>query len=105
VLNKGNCFLYELYSSYPGTNGSWSADSAAVWDMTATSQRPYSWTSADAAGLPIFPGLARYDEVAAGKIQHALRFTLSKSRAAFVAPASHIASSSTSTTLAPMGMR
>jgi hypothetical protein len=105
VLNKGNCFLYELYSSYPGTNGSWSADSAAVWDLTTTSQRPYSWTSADAAGLPIFPGLARYDEVAAGKIQHALRFTLAQSRAAFVAPASHIASSFTSSTLAPMGMR
>lgn len=105
VLNKGNCFLYELYSAYPNSDGSWSAGSAAVWDMTATTQRPYGWTSADAAGLPIFPGLARYDEVAAGKIQHALRFTLSKTRAAFVAPASHLASSSTDPTLAPMGMR
>jgi hypothetical protein len=105
VLNKGNCFLYELYGAYPGTNGSWSAASAAVWDMTATSRRPYEWTSADAAGLPIFPGLARYDEVASGKIAHALRFTLQQTRGAFVAPASHIASSSTSSNLAPMGMR
>jgi hypothetical protein len=105
VLNKNNCFLYELYSSYPGMNGSWSAGSAAVWDMTANQDRPWTWTSADAAGLPIFPGLARYDEVAAGKIQHALRFTLSQSRAAFVLPATHWASSSTSATLAPMGMR
>jgi len=105
VLSKDNCFLYELYGAYPGSNGSWSADSAAVWDMTATSQRPYTWTSADAAGLPIFPGLVRYDEVAAGKISHALRFTVSQSRAAFVAPATHLASSSTSSSLPPMGAR
>ena len=105
VLGKDNCFLYELYGAYPGSNGAWSADSAAVWDMTATTQRPYTWTSADAAGLPIFPGLVRYDEVAAGKISHALRFTASQSRAAFIAPASHWASSSTSTSLPPMGTR
>lgn len=104
VLNKDNCFLYELYSSYPGS-GSWSAGSAAVWDMTMNQQRPYGWTSADAAGLPIFPGLIRYDEVAAGNIKHAIRFTLQQSRAAFVAPASHWASSSANTNLAPMGMR
>jgi len=105
VLSKDNCFLYELYGAYPGSNGAWSAASAAVWDMTATTQRPYLWTSADAAGLPVFPGLARYDEVAAGKISHALRFTVSQTRAAFVAPASHWASSSTSTSLPPMGTR
>lgn len=105
VLDKGNCFLYEMYSAYPGTNGRWSAASAAIWDMTATTQRIYTWTSADAAGLAIFPGLVRYDEVAAGKIQHALRYTLAQSRAAFVAPASHWASSSTDLTLAPIGMR
>jgi hypothetical protein len=105
VLNKGNCFLYELFSSYPGANSSWTADSTAVWDLTTNSQRPWTWTSADAAGLPIFPGLVRYDEVAAGSIKHAIRFTLSQSRAAFVAPASHWASSSTATNRAPMGMK
>ena len=105
VLDNGNCFLYELDSSYPNNDGSWNADSAAVWDMTADEQRPWTWTSADAAGLPIFPGLIRYDEVAAGKIQHAIRFTLQHSRAAFVPPASHWAANSSSTLAAPMGMR
>jgi len=105
VIDKGNCFLYELYSSYPGSNGAWSADSAAVWDLTATEQRPLGWTSADAAGLSIFAGLARYDEVASGSIQHALRFTLPYSRAAFTPPASHIASNTSDPLAAPMGMR
>ena len=66
VLDKDNCWLYEMGSSYL-TNGKWSANVTAVWDMTGNEQRPYTWTSADAAGLPIFPGLARYDEVAAGQ--------------------------------------
>ena len=70
-------------------DGSWNADSTAVWDLLANEQRPYTWTSADAAGLPIFPGLVRYDEVAAGKIQHAFRFTLPQSRAACYSSASH----------------
>jgi hypothetical protein len=105
VLNKDNCFLYELYGAYPGANGLWSAGSAAVWDLTANGQRPLTWTSADAAGLAIFPGLARYDEVAAGSINHALRFTLQHSRAAFVPPASHWASNTSDTLAAPMGMR
>jgi hypothetical protein len=105
VLDKGNCFLYELYNSYAGTNSAWSADSTAVWDLTITEQRPYTWTSADAAGLPIFPGLARYDEVAAGHVQHALRFTLQHSRAAFTPPASHWAANTTDPLAAPMGMR
>ena len=106
VFNKGNCFLYEMFGANPpGTNTNWTADSAAVWDMMATSQRVYTFTSADAAGLPIFPGLVRFDEVAAGKISHALRFTLSQTRAAFVAPASHWASFSSDPALAPMGMR
>jgi hypothetical protein len=81
VLDSNNCFLYELYNAYPNA-ASWNADSASVWDLTADEKRPYTWTSADAAGLPIFPGLARYDEVAAGQIKHALRFTLPQSRAA-----------------------
>jgi hypothetical protein len=76
-----------------------------VWDLTADEQRPYTWTSADAAGLAIFPGLVRYDEVAAGQIRHALRFTLQSSRAAFIPPASHWAANSNSALAAPMGMR
>jgi hypothetical protein len=104
VLDSNNCWLYELYSSYPNAT-SWNAASAAVWDLTADEQRPYTWTSADAAGLPIFPGLVRYDEVAAGHIDHALRFTLQSSRAAFVPPASHWAANSSNANAAPMGMR
>ena len=104
VLDNSNCWLYELYSAYPGTTD-WSAGSAAIWDLSNGEQRPYTWTSADAAGLPIFPGLVRYDEVAAGAIQHALRFTLQSSRAAFVPPASHWAANSTNAYAAPMGMR
>jgi len=104
VLDNNNCWLYELYNSTPNA-ASWNADSGAVWDLTADEQRPYTWTSADAAGLPIFPGLARYDEVAAGQIKHALRFTLQSSRAAFVPPASHWASNSSNALAAPMGMR
>jgi hypothetical protein len=105
VLDNSTCFLYELYSSYPNAEGSWNAASAAVWDLTTDEQRPWTWTSADAAGLPIFPGLVRYDEVAAGQIQHALRFTLQQSQAAFVPPASHFAANSTNPLAAPMGMR
>jgi hypothetical protein len=104
VLDNNNCWLYELYSASPGS-ASWNAGSAAVWDLTANENRPNKWTSADAAGLPIFPGLARYDEVAGGRINHALRFTLQSSRAAFVPPASHWAANSTNPLAAPMGMR
>jgi hypothetical protein len=104
VLDNSNCFLYELYSSYVNGN-TWNAGSAAVWDVLANEQRPYTWTSADAAGLPIFPGLARYDEVAAGNIPHALRFTLQDSQAAFIPPASHWAANSSNANAAPMGMR
>jgi hypothetical protein len=105
VLDKDNCWLYELYHGRRQTSPSWSADSTAVWDMTIDEQRPYTWTSADAAGLPIFPGLARYDEVAAGAINHALRFTVPVTRQAFTPPASHWASSNTSADAPPMGMR
>jgi hypothetical protein len=105
VLDNSRCFLYELFGSVANTNGSWNADSAAVWDLLANEQRPWTWTSADAAGLPIFPGLVRYDEVAAGQIQHAIRFTLPASRAAMIPPASHWASNSTNANAPPMGMR
>ncbi|HUJ20912.1 MAG TPA: hypothetical protein VLX58_05280 [Bryobacteraceae bacterium] len=104
VLDKDNCWLYELYHAIL-KNGNWGADSAAVWDMMSNEQRPYTWTSADAAGLPIFTGLARYDEVAAGAIQHALRFTVPTTRQAFVLPATHWASSVTDSNAPPMGTR
>jgi hypothetical protein len=105
VINNSNCFLYELYSSYPNSDGSWNAGSAAVWDLENDEQRPWTWTSADAAGLSIFAGLVRYDEVAGGKIQHAIRFTLPQSQAAMIPPASHWAANSSNSLAAPMGMR
>jgi hypothetical protein len=104
VLDQGNCWLYELYSAGI-KNGTWYAGSAAIWDMTIDEQRPYTWTSADAAGLPIFPGLVRYDEVASGAINHALRFTVPTTQEAFTPPASHWASSVTDPNAPPMGMR
>ena len=105
VVDNSSCWLYELYNAVPQSDGSWTAASTAVWDLQADGQRPLTWTSADAAGLSIFAGLARYDEVAAGEIKHALRFTLQNSRAAFVPPASHWAANSSNANAAPMGMR
>jgi hypothetical protein len=104
VLEKDGCWLYELYNASL-KNGKWSADSSAIWDMSINEQRPYTWTSADAAGLPVFDGLARYDEVAAGVINHALRFTVPTSQKAFILPATHWASTTTSTSAPPMGTR
>src|SRR5207248_8921344 len=97
-------WLYELFNGSV-KNGKWSADQASIWDMTIDDQRPYTWTSADAAGLPVFVGLARYDEVAAGVINHALRFTVPSSQRAFVLPATHWASTSTDPNAPPMGLR
>jgi hypothetical protein len=105
VLNNANCFLYELYNAHPNSDGSWNADSTAVWDLLGNEQRPYTWTSADAAGLPVFPGLVRYDEAAAGSIQHAFRFTIPHTRAAFTPPASHWAGNTSDASAPPMGMR
>jgi hypothetical protein len=105
VVDKGNCWLYELYYAFPHGPVLWYADSAAVWDLEANGQRPYTWTSADAAGLPIFPGLVRYDEVASGHINHAIRLTLQYSQQAFTPPASHWAANSSNQYAAPMGMR
>jgi hypothetical protein len=105
VLEKDGCWLYELYHAAISKSGQWSADSTAIWDMTINEQRPYTWTSADAAGLPIFVGLARYDEVAAGAINHALRFTIPTTRRAFVLPATHWASTVTDPNAPPMGTR
>ena len=105
VIDKDNCWLYELYDAQLSKKGVWSAASSAIWDLTGNEQRPYTWTSADAAGLPVFPGLARYDEVSAGAILHALRFTLPHTLEGFTPPASHWASSNTGQYVPPMGMR
>jgi hypothetical protein len=105
IVDADNWILYELFDAHPGPGG-WSAGSGAVFDLGSDALRPAGWTSADAAGLPIFPGLARYDEaVTAGVIDHALRFTCPTSRHAYLPPARHYASSSTSTAEPPMGMR
>ena len=105
VLDRDNCMLYELYRAFPQPDGSWNADSGAVFDLRSHALRPAEWTAADAAGLPIFPGLVRYDEVAAGEIPHALRFTVPQTRRAYVWPARHFASSLTGASYPPMGQR
>jgi hypothetical protein len=105
VVDNGACTLYELYSAYPQADGSWSAGSGAAYSLNSDALRPAGWTSADAAGLPILPGLVRYDEVAAGGIQHALRFTAAVTQKAYVWPARHFASNNTSTSVPPMGTR
>lgn len=106
MITRDEHKLYELYASRQTTGGAWEAGSGAIFDLQNGTQRPAGWTSADAAGLPIFPGLVRYDEVyERGQIDHALRFTVSKTRMAYLPPATHYASSSTDTALAPMGMR
>jgi hypothetical protein len=104
LLDRDACKLYELYALYP-RGGGWHAGSGAVWNLRSNALRPAGWTSADAAGLPIFPGLARYDEVARGVIDHALRFTAPRTRRAYVYPARHYASSSDDPSLPPMGLR
>jgi hypothetical protein len=106
VVDRSACKLYELYDAHPQAAGrSWHAGSGAKWDLRSDTLRPRTWTSADAAGLPIFPGLARYDEVAAGAILHALRFTAPRTRTSFIWPARHQAGSSSSPSLPPMGLR
>lgn len=105
VLDKDNCILYELYYAYPQGDGSWTAGSGAIYDLKSNALRPAGWTSADAAGLPILPGLVRYDEVASGSIDHAIRFTVPQTRKAYVWPARHYASSLTGTQYPPMGQR
>jgi hypothetical protein len=105
VVDKSNCKLYELWDAHPRPDGSWHAGSGAIFDLRSHKLRPRSWTSADAAGLPVVPGLVRYDEVAAGHIDHAIRVTVPRSQMAFVWPARHAASSSTDKGLPPMGLR
>jgi hypothetical protein len=101
IVDRDSCTLYELFDLRPA----WEAGSGAIWNLGSNALRPRGWTSADAAGLPILPGLARHDEVARGVIDHALRFTVRRSRRAFVYPARHFASSHTSRNLPPMGLR
>lgn len=105
IVDKGNCWLYELYYAFNSGPLGWNAGSGAVWDLEANEMRPYTWTSADAAGLPILPGLVRYDEIQAGAINHAVRVTLQNSQEAFTPPASHWAANSDNQYAAPMGMR
>jgi hypothetical protein len=104
MLDMGACKLWELYAAAKGSSG-WSAGSGAIFDLRSNSLRPDGWTSADAAGLPIYPGLARYDDVAKGVIAHALRFTAPETRKAHIYPARHDAGSSTLGSYPPMGLR
>jgi hypothetical protein len=105
LLDKDRCKLYELFALARTPGGGWRAGSGAIFDLRSNRLRPAGWTSADAAGLPIFPGLARFDEVKRGRIDHALRFTVSRTRRAYVYPARHFASDLTDPTLPPMGLR
>jgi hypothetical protein len=105
VLDRDNHWLYELYGAQLQGDGTWTAGSSAIWDVTSDTLRPWGWTSADAAGLPIFPGLATYDEMASGQIRHALRLTVPSTRKAYVLPATHQAGGTTSASAPPMGTR
>jgi hypothetical protein len=104
IVDQGACRLYELFALRK-KGSAWRAGAGAIWSLSSNALRPEGWTSADAAGLQILPGLARYDEVATGAIEHALRFTVSRSRRAYIYPARHYASSLTDPALPPMGLR
>lgn len=105
VLNQETCILYEMYRAFPNPDGSWNVDSGAIFDLNSHVLRPDGWTSADAAGLPILPGLVRYEEVMSGVINHAIRFTAPETRRAYVWPARHYASDLTGMEYPPMGQR
>jgi hypothetical protein len=106
VVERDKCVLYELFYAWPQNGGSsWQAGSGAEFDLSSNALRPSGWTSADAAGLPILPGLVRYDEVAAGEIRHALRFTAPQTRRDYIWPARHYASDLTAANYPPMGQR
>lgn len=105
LFDPSGCRAYELYAAYPNGDGTWHAGSGAVFDLRSNALRPAGWTSADAAGLPVLAGLVRYEEVAAGRIDHAIRVTAPKTRNGYVWPARHAASSSSDATLPPMGLR
>jgi len=105
VVDTSTCTLYELWNAVRQPDNSWTAGSGAVFDLRSNALRPDGWTSADAAGLPILPGLVRYEEVAAGSIRHAIRFTAQTTQRAYLWPARHYASSNTSASVPPMGAR
>jgi hypothetical protein len=107
AVDRSTCTLFELYRAFPKRRGAphWNADSGARWDLRSTALRPDSWTSADAAGLPIFPGLVRYDEVAAGSLDHAIRVTFESTRDAWIHPASHCAGDTADPRAPAMGTR
>lgn len=106
VVDRDRCILYEMFYAFPQNDGaSWTAGSGAVFDLGSNALRTAGWTSADAAGLPLLPGLVRYEEVMAGEIRHALRFTAPQTRKAYVWPARHFASSLTGPEYPPMGQR
>lgn len=105
VVQEDTCHLYELFSAYPNADNSWDAGSGAIFDLNSNALRPDGWTSADAAGLPILPGLIRYEEVAAGEINHAIRFTAAQTQKAYVWPARHYASDLTDPQYPPLGQR
>ena len=105
IVDKDSCTLYELFYALPRDDGTWMAGGGAIFDLTSNALRPDTWTSADAAGLPILPGLVRYDEVVAGEINHALRFTAPETRQAYVWPARHYASDLTDENYPPLGQR
>jgi hypothetical protein len=104
IVDRDSCVLYELYAARKTSSG-WRAGSGAIWDLRSNALRPAGWTSGDAAGLPILPGLVRYEEVAAGVIRHALRFTAPVTRRQYIYPARHFAADSNSAALPPMGLR
>jgi len=104
VIDRDHCKLYETFDSHFEGPG-WHCGSGAVFDLRSNALRPDGWTSADAAGLPIFPGLVRRDETLAGEIKHALRFTVQQTQRAYIHPATHFASSSTDPARPPMGLR
>ncbi|HEV2593028.1 MAG TPA: hypothetical protein VGU02_14165 [Gaiellaceae bacterium] len=104
IVDRDTCKLYELYALHRTSTG-WAAGSGAIWSLRSNKLRPAGWTSADAAGLPILPGLARWADAATGSINHALRFTVERTRKAYIYPARHYASSSTDPSLPPMGLR
>ena len=105
IVRQGECKLYEVGNAYANADGSWRVGAGAIWDLKSNALRPSTWTSADAAGLPILPGLVRHDEVAAGVIAHAIRFTAQTTQTAFVWAARHQAGASSDPKLPPMGAR
>jgi hypothetical protein len=107
VVDRAACKLYELYRAFyvAAPQPHWNADSGTEWDLRSAARRPEGWTSADAAGLPIFPGLVRYDEVAAGHLDHTIRVTFDSTRDAWVHPASHCAGDTSNPSAPPMGLR